>query len=169
MQRTLIVITMLTAVVCAPLTSFAQNLSVGNWVMNANGYKFVLEILTLNPQGNFTGRMEALNSTDADSNVSGTVSSTGRVEFSRGGQSYTGFIFGGREKDRHMAGTFSSGSENFGWFAEFQFPGVGIVTPLPPGGVMCPGDRQHCCEPLESDRNRCTHITKCVVAPQNCP
>jgi len=165
MQRTLIA--MLIAVVCAPLTSFAQNLSVGNWVMNANGYKFVLEILTLNPQGNFTGQMKALNSTDADSNVGGTVSSAGRVEFSRGGQRYAGFIFGGREKDRHMAGTFSSGSENFGWFAEFQFPGVGIKPP-PLDGVMCP-DGQHCCEPLESDMERCTHITKCVEDPQKCP
>jgi hypothetical protein len=35
MQRTLIVIAMFIAGVCAPLTSFAQNLSVGNWIMNA--------------------------------------------------------------------------------------------------------------------------------------
>jgi hypothetical protein len=35
MQRTLIVIAMFVAVVCAPLTSCAQNLSVGSWIMNA--------------------------------------------------------------------------------------------------------------------------------------
>ena len=35
MQRTLVVIAMFIAGVCAPLTSFAQNLSVGNWIMNA--------------------------------------------------------------------------------------------------------------------------------------
>jgi hypothetical protein len=167
MQRTLIVIAMVLGMVSAPLASFAQKLSVGNWVMNANGWKFVLEIMTLDPQGNFTGRMKALNSTDADSNVSGTVSSTGRVEFSRGGQRYTGFIFGGQEKDRHMAGIFD---QNWGWFAEFQFPGTGGTrVPPMPGGVMCPNDRQHCCEPLESDPTRCTHITKCVAAPQSCP
>jgi hypothetical protein len=34
MQGTLIVIAMFIAGVCAPLTSFAQNLSVGNWIMN---------------------------------------------------------------------------------------------------------------------------------------
>lgn len=166
MQRTLLVIAMLIVVVCSPLTSFAQKLSLGNWVMNANGYKFVLEITTLNPQGNFTGRMKALNSTDPDSNVSGTVSPTGRVEFSRGGQRYTGFIFGGREKDRHMAGTFD---QNAGWFAEFQFPGV--TTGGPPGGepagVRCPSNLI-CCPKAQLPNGLCIERAQCVLNTAQC-
>jgi hypothetical protein len=38
MQRTLLVIAVVLGMVAAPRVSFAQQLSVGHWVMNANGW-----------------------------------------------------------------------------------------------------------------------------------
>jgi hypothetical protein len=162
MKRTLTTLAMLTFMVCVPPASFGQQLSEGNWLFNANGFKFVLNISTIDSQGHFIGTLRPLNSADPTTTVVGDVASNGRVVFSRtGGQTFDGFVFRGREQNRHMAGTFD---QTAGWFAEFQFPAsVPPGTPPPPSdGFRCTAPRSHCCDPLGDGSGLCMSAARCV-------
>lgn len=97
----------------------------GNWIINANGWKFVLAIVQTG--SSLQGTMSPLNNTNPVTHIEGTISSTGEVLFKRieSAQEYRGFVFQGIEKGRHMAGTFGGLVGNCqlhdaGWFAEYQ-------------------------------------------------
>lgn len=120
-MRKLIIVALAWLCLSIPFAASASpfNLS-GEWLMNANGWKF---LLTIDESGsNFEGTMSALNNANPLSKISGSVQPDGRLFFHRSSpglsQQYEGRIFQGVESNNAMAGYFTSGSASFTWYAE---------------------------------------------------
>jgi len=101
----------------------AQSLQ-GRWMMNANGWRFFLDI---NQNGSqFDGTLSAINHSGKDTNVRGSIIGN-VITFRRlqSNQEYRGFLYyGNPEKGNQMAGTYGStqncGEHRGGWYAERQ-------------------------------------------------
>lgn len=96
----------------------------GNWIINANGWKFVMKISQHGQ--NFSGKMTPLNNSNSVTTIKGHIANSGEINFRRieVNQEYHGFIFRGIEKGRHMAGTFGNSTQldkhRHSWVAELQ-------------------------------------------------
>lgn len=120
-MRKLFILALVVLCTGIPLVAFASpfNLS-GEWIMNANGWKF---LLTIDESGNkFEGTMAPINNSNPVTRVSGAVHPDGRIDFQRfspgSTQQYDGRIYQGIERNNGMAGYFVSGAATFAWHAE---------------------------------------------------
>jgi hypothetical protein len=91
----------------------------GNWVMNANGWKFTLK---LEQKGDsISGTMTGINN-EQKSTVEGKVNGI-EITFTRdNGQEYRGYLLAddptGKANKLAIAGVFKAGDGQYGWYAE---------------------------------------------------
>jgi hypothetical protein len=91
----------------------------GNWVMNANGWKFTLKIEQ--NDDTVTGTMTGINN-DQTSKIEGKVSGN-KITFTRvgEGQEYEGYLLNDdptqKANNQAVAGIAKSGDTSFGWYA----------------------------------------------------
>ncbi|MBI3409619.1 MAG: hypothetical protein HY040_14865 [Planctomycetes bacterium] len=91
----------------------------GAWVMNANGWKFILKIEQ--KDDTVTGAMTGINN-DQSSKIEGKVNGN-KITFTRvgEGQEYEGYLLNDdptkKGNDQAVAGIAKTGDASFGWYA----------------------------------------------------
>ncbi len=95
------------------------NLS-GEWKLNANGMVYKMVLLEKGDQ--LEGVLYPTNFQSSDIQLTGRVFPDGRIELYRSNSGishqYVGCIFQGVDRNNGMAGLYSLGNQQFGWFAE---------------------------------------------------
>lgn len=105
---------------CASLTWASPfNLS-GEWELNANGMVYKMVLLEKGEQ--LEGVLYPINHQSSNTQLAGRVFYDGKIELycnnSGKTQQYMGYIFQGVDRNNGMAGLFTLGAQQFGWFAE---------------------------------------------------
>ena len=106
-------------ITCAAVT-FASPFGLsGEWMMNANGLTYKLVLLE---NGHVLDGMLKPYPQGTEIRLTGRVWPDGKVELSADHsgivQQYSGYVFQEGPRNNAMAGIFSKGSQQFGWFAE---------------------------------------------------
>lgn len=98
-----------------PIFIFLCGKFAGEWIINANGWIFDLNIHS-NIGGDLTGTMSGLDPVGGANTIKGTCNGN-RIEFTRveANQTYEGNLMERGEKD--IAGSFKAGTGQYGWFA----------------------------------------------------